>query len=283
MKEGGYRKAVSSGFTIVETLIVLAVSSILVISAVALVSGRANKTQFMTASNDLRQQIQQVVNEAGSGYFPNSGHFSCASPAIPGSPILANGSRTQGTNGDCVFLGKVIQFGAYDQPDKMLVYAIAGNRLQAGTSNEVTSLAQSFPVAVAPGNSNNSSLTGITLSNPLQNGLAIKSLKYASGDITGFGFLSTLATISTSCNGVCSGSQQLGLYAITGGTAVNQTTNRSKDFVDVLDASAGNYVATSQVTACFDSGTTNQSVVYTIGSNGNGMGVDMQIQSGSCT
>ena len=76
MKQGGYPKG-TGGFTIVETLIVLAVSGLLLISAIVMISGRTNKTQFTTAANDLKQSLEQVINEISSGYFPNANNFQC--------------------------------------------------------------------------------------------------------------------------------------------------------------------------------------------------------------
>jgi type II secretory pathway pseudopilin PulG len=280
MKKGGYRKA-SQGFTIVETMIVLAVTGLMFISAVILIGGRTARTQFTTASNDLKQQLEQVINETASGYFPSQGNFSCTAGA-GGAPTLANGSQNQGTNGGCIFLGKVVQFGASDVPDQFLTYAITGNRLQGGTNQEVTTLAQSFPVAIAPGVSNNTSLTGITIQSPLENGLSISKITYNGATQTaGFAVLTTLASYTaagSTCNGVCSGSQGMSLYAIAGTNAGGQT---SKVFVDKLDSSA-NYVPVSQVTICMNSGTTNQYALYTIGDAGGNQSVTLTTLSGSC-
>jgi type II secretory pathway pseudopilin PulG len=285
MNKGGYREAVE-GFTIVEILIVLAVSAMLVLSAIILISGRANKTQFTTASNNLKQQLEQIINETATGYFPNGNNFTCTA-GVAAMPVLSNGSQQQGTNGGCIFLGKAIQFGATDNVGKVLIYAIAGNRLQNGTQSEVTSLAQAYPEAVAPGAGTNTGLNGITVTTPLENGLDVGSMTYAGGNTGGFALLSSLASYTaagSSCNGVCSGAQVLKLYAIAG-TSIGTAT--SKGFVDKLDgqgaASVGaNYVAATQITACFNSGTTNQSVVYKIGGTGGVQNVDMQVQSGSC-
>lgn len=282
---GGYRRA-EYGFTIVETLIVLAVSAMLVGSAIFLISGRTNKTEFTTATNDLKQQLQQIINETATGYFPNSSSFTCAQNG-GNMPKLTNASSQQGTNGDCIFLGKAVQFGAPDSVDNMQVYAITGNRLTTAKT-EVTSLAEAKPEAVAPGTSSatNLGLQGITTVLPLENGLTPAKMTYdGSNNTSGFAMLTTFATYTaggSSCNGVCSGAQGLTLYAISGPVLNNSTNNTMPKFVDSLDNGA-NYVAVSSVNLCFNSGTTNQSVTYTIGTNGNSQGVDMQVQSGACS
>jgi len=280
MTQGGDRK--NSGFTIVETLIVLAVTGFLFLSAVILISGRTAKTQFTTATNNLKDSIQQVINETASGYFPNSNNFSCTYLGAT-SPKLQNAVQAQGTNGDCVFLGKAVQFGATDHPDNFLAYAITGNRLQAASSQEVTTLAQAFPEAIAPGIGHNPGLQGVTTLRPIENGLTVSTMRYnGATDTSGFAFLSTLATYTaggSTCSGVCSGARGLALYAIQG-TKVN--TQDSKSFVDVLDSGSVKYIATPSVTICLDSGTTNQSAVYTIGGNAAHASVDMRVQAGAC-
>ncbi|HSX43100.1 MAG TPA: type II secretion system protein [Candidatus Saccharimonadales bacterium] len=281
MKVGGTPRA-ENGFTIVETLIVLAVTGLLFISAVILISGRANKTQFTTSANDLKQQFEQIINEASSGYFPDSGSFTCTSTP-PIMPKLKDGAQKQGTNGGCVFLGKAVQLGVPTFPDKILVFAIAGNRLNS-TGDEASTLHEAMPEAIAPGNGfNNTSLTGITQDLQLESGLAPAWAKADGTPVAGFAMLSTLASYSTSCNGICSGAQTLQLYGVKG-TAVNATDHLQ--FADKLDADP-NYVPAKQITACFNSGTTsNQSALYTIGgSSGSaqGVAVDIQIQSGACS
>jgi len=287
MKKGGYRSD-GAGFTIVETLIVMAVTGFMFLAAVLLISGRTGKTQFMTATNDLKEQIQQTINETTTGYFPNSGTFKCVSGGMGMQPVLSVATQSQGTNGDCIFLGKAVQFGINGDPDSYLTYSIAGNRQQAGA--EVTSLTQANPIAVAK----YGAFTGdITIKQGLENGLKAGTMKYAASagatptvDTTGFAVLTTFATTTASgsdCSGVCSGSQGLTLYAIgTGSTPLN---SQAKDgFVTLLNvAGAANYKPTDQVKLCLNSGTTKQSAVYTIGGTGNAQSVDLQIQNGVCT
>src|ERR1700761_7227045 len=110
MKRGGHRTA-TAGFTIIEVLIVLAISSALLISAAALISGRQAKTEFMTGINNTQQQIQQIINETASGYYPNAGNFTCTGSLVGGVVSFSNAASQQGTNAGCIFMGKAIQFG----------------------------------------------------------------------------------------------------------------------------------------------------------------------------
>lgn len=124
----------SSGFTIVETMIVLAVTGVLFVSVMAVMSGKQSKTQFNQAMNSLKTQVEQVIGEVQSGYFPDTGGFSC----IGGN--LTGGSSAQGTNVDCVFLGKVIQFNK-DDDFNYVVYPVSGLK-------DATSITDSNPRVV---------------------------------------------------------------------------------------------------------------------------------------
>jgi type II secretory pathway pseudopilin PulG len=153
MKRGGYR-ADAAAFTIVEVMIVLAVSGLILLSAISLVNGRQNRTEFSTGINDLQQQIQQIINETASGYYPNGQDFTC-SAATSGTltPVtLANGSGAQGTNAGCIFLGKVVQFGLGNTnagPSQLGVLPLVGNQFQyvGGTPDPIAQLNQAVPRA----------------------------------------------------------------------------------------------------------------------------------------
>jgi prepilin-type N-terminal cleavage/methylation domain-containing protein len=299
MKQGGRKKvsvgfmgfAAGQGFTIVETLIVLAVTSVLFMSAAIMISGRQAKTEFMTASNYLQQQLQDAINQAASGNFPNSNNFSCTAGA-GAMPHLANDTSNgtfQGTNGECIFLGKAFQLGASDAPNSLMSYVIAGNRQLAGS--DITQLSDAFPEAVAAGVTNNVNLNGVTTNQPIQAGLTLVLPAHPMTDNTGtalngFAVISSLASTSNAaggCGGICSGSQHLTLYGIRGGGA--GTFQSRAAYVDILDASGSTnsvYVPASTVTFCMDGGI-NRSAVYTIGgATSSSMGVTMQIQTRGC-
>jgi len=152
MKRGGYR-ADAAAFTIVEVMIVLAVSGLILLSAISLVSGRQNRTEFATGINDLQQQIQQVINETSSGYYPNGEDFTCSATSGTPTPVtLADGTGAQGTNAGCIFLGKVIQFGLGNTnlgPSQLGVIPLVGNQFQyvGGTPDPILQLSQAVPRA----------------------------------------------------------------------------------------------------------------------------------------
>ena len=271
----------SNGFTVVETIIVLAVTGILFVSAVSLIEGRQNEAEFMTGINNLQQQIQQIINETASGYYPNNGTtFSCSSS--PGSaptitPLPSGSTQYQGTNGDCIFLGKAVYFNGSSSAGNFTVYPLTGNRLDVA-GNQVTSLSAARPVAIAPGASSPSGYPNDSTTFSAENGLMFAWAKYETSP--GTYALSTSAVVAfinspTSFGNpsLLSGSQQLGVY----GFDVPAPQN-------VVDAINNNMSSTSPLYGlelCFNSGGTNQSGVITIGGHG-GSAVSLAIKDVPC-
>ena len=99
----------SRGFTIVEVLIFLAVSSALMVSAFTLISGSQNKAAFTVGINDLQQQINTVVNNVSNGYYAESATAQgCTVDSAGALQFSSTGSK--GTSSQCIFLGRVVVF-----------------------------------------------------------------------------------------------------------------------------------------------------------------------------
>src|SRR5882762_7178443 len=97
------------GFTIVETMIVLAITGALLLMAMLMISGQQGKTEFTQAINDIQAQINDVINNVGTGYYAKTTDFSCSAGAS-GPVFNASGSTGQGSNTACVFMGRAVQF-----------------------------------------------------------------------------------------------------------------------------------------------------------------------------
>jgi prepilin-type N-terminal cleavage/methylation domain-containing protein len=101
----------TQGFTVVEVLIVLAVTSILFVMAVLLVSGQIQKAEFSTSINEVRSQIQQVMDNAATGYYAQTTKFTCLRGNESLVIIPPDGTQARGTHNGCVFMGRALQFG----------------------------------------------------------------------------------------------------------------------------------------------------------------------------
>lgn len=285
-----------AGFTMVEVMIVLAVTSLMFISAVAFINGRQNRTQFTTAINLLQQQLQQIINETANGYYPQTTSFSCTrGSAAP--PVLTNQSAAdrQGQNPDCIFLGKVIQFapdisGTTEEP--YIIYPIIGNRLGSTNTSEASMLYDSpagtatFPEAAARGTGTNTTLTSATTQASLTQGLTVTGMWYgtsSSQTTSTFGIISSLPNPSGA--GVASGTQTMGLYTVAS-TALHQTPEYTADAIFAGKITSAPLQIVNSVSICLASGTTKQWGLITIGqrdaSVASNLAVDLQIRDTAC-
>jgi type II secretory pathway pseudopilin PulG len=268
----GGRKA--RGFTIIETLLVLGISAGLFVAVAAALSGRQGRTEFSQGVQDIKNQIQQQINDIGSGLYGNTNNFSCSAGAL-GPNISSIGSGNQGANTGCIFLGKAIQFkvAGSSNPEQFRVYPIAALQRDAAGA-EVTSYAIARPKVVAPSSSDatipDASTTGrllynVTTQNVTYNGTPgtqigaiafVNSLASATGDLVGSQRVNVIPINTTTLN--------MGSAAAV--QAINTTLATSP-----VNPSGG-------VRLCFVSGSTNQSGLITIGGNNRELEVTLSIK-----
>ncbi len=135
---------VPGGFTIVETMIFLAVSGVLLVVALNITNGKQAQVELTQDARDLETSINSVIGDVSKSYFPSKNNLICKINAF-GDPQPQPGSNTQGTNQDCIFLGKVIQFSA--NRNSMRVITVVGLR-QNSMNQDVTNFTDAKPVAV---------------------------------------------------------------------------------------------------------------------------------------
>lgn len=99
------------GFTLVETLLFIVISSGFLLIAQTMLSGRTEEVQFRDATRTLQAFIQQQYNDVFQGVIPNLGACRWEGGGMPGynfsDPPSAN-------DGSCLFLGRVIEFPDYN-------------------------------------------------------------------------------------------------------------------------------------------------------------------------
>jgi len=161
----------TQGYTIVETLIFLAVSGLLSAVAFAMVAGKQQQAEFDYGVRDFASRIQDIVNDVSTGFYENPGGFNCTAEPTGGEPTFSTTPpiTEQGKNEKCIFIGRVIQFAPSDTPDpndskkSYRVFSVAGRRLAEGETRDVVELTEAMPVALSPSSSrpNNPDLTSI--------------------------------------------------------------------------------------------------------------------------
>lgn len=138
----GQVKTRLGGYTIVETLIFLAVSATMFLMAMGLIRGQQNKTEFTNSTRELESRLAELTNNMATGYYQNTANFSCS---VDGSnkPVFSTASKEQGSNKDCILVGTVIKFNSDDTYDQ---FTMAGARKFG--SSLVTNLFDAQPQAV---------------------------------------------------------------------------------------------------------------------------------------
>lgn len=259
------------GFTVIEVLVVLAVTGGLFIGAALLIAGRQQQTEFNQAIRQVQSQIQQIINNVQTGHYPSTNSFQCTATAS-GPSFTAGTGTQQGANSGCIFLGEAMQFKvAGTRPEQFSVFSLAG--LQKSGANEVTSLAQAMPKAIP----------GITTSQELQGGLSTVDMWYVSGGVKRsigvVAFVNSLAQFSG--GSIVSGTQQVNVVPVDDNQANSALDKTNEQAASAIDAS----LATSPVNPasgvflCFESGGTRQSGLITIGTNARQLSVTLDIKS----
>lgn len=261
------------GFTIAETLIVLAVSGAMLLAAIILINGRQAHTEFNQGIQEVQSQLQQDMNDVANGYYPSNGSISCV--AGGGGPILTSGSTERGANDGCIFVGKVLQFEVSGRPGGYNVYPIAG--LMGGED----SLATAKPRLIAEGTGDPIGVNAIPdefESRTLPNGLTVVNMYYgnnpASNHIGALGFITHLST-GASTKDIDVAAIPATSLGMTKATAVHAVNGQLAG----LPAAAIN--PSQGIHICIASGGTSQSALLSIGGSGQTSSITADVKGGT--
>lgn len=137
----------TGGYTIVETLIFLAVSSVIAMGALLLMGGQQRKTEFSQSVRETELIIQDIMNDVSTGNFPSPSDVTCTPTGPGGAPRVEVGAGEQGTNQACTLIGRVLQF----QPSSgtnadYRTFSVAG--LTGNINNITSSLSEARPTLI---------------------------------------------------------------------------------------------------------------------------------------
>lgn len=108
---------------------VLAISTLIFISAFVLFIGQQRKTEFSQAMEDASSKMQSYVAQISSGTFSDIEGYSCQISPSTDRPVLTATAGSIGTNENCIALGKAIHVTPGDS--KIYVYTVLGTRNQS--------------------------------------------------------------------------------------------------------------------------------------------------------
>ncbi len=275
MNGGSAKSRKAAGFTIVEVMIVMAVTSALFVAVALTMAGKQRKAEFLQATNDIHAVTQQTINEVSAGFYPSKNDFRCVQTAGPAITIMST-AEEQGTNQSCVFLGKVMYFGQSPVSDRETfnTFSIAGLR-------SATTLATSAPTVIQ------NDVIDTTVPGLLKYGLSVRSVKYndtvgdsAAGDVNvgAVAFITAAGDIDVEGN-YKSGSQQVDLVPVPS-TALNRTKATMITNIDAYLETATVVNPRNGVKICFV-GADNLTALVTIGSNGHDLLTKLEVKD--CT
>lgn len=140
-------RRVINGFTIIEVMIFLTVSSLLITSAWGLIAGRQEQVMFDQKVRDTQSKLQQWMSDVSNG--ATNGDLSkqyCVTSVPGGRPTIVNLPQPKPANysPQCTFLGKAIQFtdNNSSQAGTLYAYSVFGCRIDQCGSGGQTNLPQ---------------------------------------------------------------------------------------------------------------------------------------------
>lgn len=296
------------GYTIVELLIVLAISAIMLSGAITMIGGQQNKTQFVEAIRDFQSQIQLTLAEVSTNTYPNSNRITCTANAS--GVVLSSGGADDNTgrNVACVVIGKAVHFYRdADSTSGIKVYTLVGKRFVGGGDNGIPAItySQAKPTIVDP--LFTAGATTLTDEHVLKSGIRID--KIIALDNTP---LSPILGILTSLNGIGgvslgstaggynatkgsfnSGTQNMFLSPLGSSTTIvdkTQSQSQASAFINDLqglNASQPNLVPYDGYIVCLSNngvvGTKRQFATLTVSGSGAASRVSNEINGGICT
>lgn len=268
----------NGGYTIVEVMIFLVITGLLLISAMAVFQGRQERTRFTQGVREFDAQIRTIVNETGSGFYPNK-NFTCTSTG-GGVDITDDSSTEQGKNTNCIFLGRVI---AFSKGSSYKVYTMIGqregsnNKIVTQYGNQDTTRAMQTLVTPIPTLPNQDDAPDAFAEFDIPWGITIKRIvrSPSNNEIGAFGFVYSLGSFDTNGTDLTSAATSLNLVPLAG-TGLNGSTlelvNKTKDI-------RNNDLNPGKITLCLQAGNGGRQAAITIGGNNNNVGTEVVLDN----
>jgi type II secretory pathway pseudopilin PulG len=243
----------SGGYTIVEVMIVLAITSVLFFSAVLVFNGQRSGTDFSQAMQDLNSKIQDYANKVSTSSYSGSENYICS--VVNGRPLLTNGS---GSNDKCLFLGLAIQ--AVPGQSTLHAYTVLGTKdiYAAGgtdTGQPALNISSTNPEPALLNDGSGTDKIVLAEDYALGAGSTVKSSTASGSERDLVGLYNGLQNDSASAS---SGAAALILtaYDCTNGNSCNVTHSRNSQVQTCIEKSCGS-VSVNQWSICLQDGGSN--------------------------
>ncbi len=195
------------GYTIVEVMIVLAVSGVMFLIAASFISGKQENTAFTEGANQMASEIQNTISQVIAGKYSDI-PLNCTYDSIAGTNpnVSGFGSPGQGANPQCMFLGKMLYFVMPLPTTNYETVSVAGGRVDS-SGNPITDLTTAKPAII----------TDLTTDQITPQSLDIGKITVNGGSTTtpAIGFLQSQGSTMNGTT-LANGAQTVGLYYYTG-------------------------------------------------------------------
>jgi prepilin-type N-terminal cleavage/methylation domain-containing protein len=240
------------GYTLIEVMIVLAVSSLTFLIAATFISGKQARTQFTQGVNEFASVLQHSIDQVNNGQYTDINVDCTADSTGQVSSVGIGGSTTQGRNTSCVFLGQVYHFSVGTDfataANHYEVFSLAGGRIN-DKGDAITTLANMGPKPIA----------GLTRQEMVPQALNVNYVivRRADGAVDtstyGVAFLQSIGT--TEKGSLANGSQSVMLYYVPGLTFHKTGGDGGEASALIGAANAANLVPIDEAYICVDDGT----------------------------
>jgi type II secretory pathway pseudopilin PulG len=133
-----------AGFTIIETMLFLGISSALVVALIAGTGASLNTQRYNDAVQSFKSVLQQQYSELTSVQNSRDNNWSCGSNAVPSTTATTSQIRGQS---NCMLVGKYMRL----VDDKISIYTVIGYAKQnsSAESNDITSLKNNYVLSLS--------------------------------------------------------------------------------------------------------------------------------------
>lgn len=272
----------TTGYTVVESMMFLAVSASMILLAMLFLGGQQRKNEFAVGIREIESQMIDIMNDVSTGFYNDTLKFNCAVTVenTSGKPLLtdlnAEDKPNQGINSECTFVGRAIQFAPDSDFNSFVVHPLVGRRqIGAGSkATDVRTVAQANPAIFGS--------AGVIRKLPY--GIQVRSITYGAGLKSGsIAFVSEFA--GNSGSGGITGTQDISLIAIKNTTLPQPKTTAESTIISQIVPSSideNTFNPDSGIKICFDSGGTNQHAVLLLGGPDRQFSTNLTIGSEKC-
>jgi hypothetical protein len=136
-----------SGYTIVEVVVVMALSTAVFATSVAVFNGKNNTALFSQANQDLASKVQNFASQITNGVPPDMSYINTTTGSKTSVYCSIQAGRaifisTPPANTYCLYLGRALYISPLPGATSITAYSIMGDRYVGGCCG--TTLAQSF-------------------------------------------------------------------------------------------------------------------------------------------